>query len=117
MTAIYVKTEKCTLCGHELAPTPERAFVENGKYYCKPTCFMHRNDNKKKLEKKEKCASLKKRTLVYKDGKLFGEYASRKEAAEACGLTQNTIGKSMRTGKPAGGFVFKRKEKEQCEKD
>ena len=77
---------------------------------------MHRNDGKAKRDNKHK--TLKKPTLLYKDGKLVGEYPSVKEAAKACGLGVETVRKSLQTGHPTRwGQLFKYKEKEQCEKD
>ncbi len=110
MTPVYVKTEKCTLCGHELAPTPEWAFVESGKYYCKPTCFMHRNDKKK--VKEGAWQSLKKPVLHYNaKGEVINEYPSVAEAAEACGFERKTVTKYLRLNKRTGnGEYFRYKE-------
>ena len=92
-------------------PTAEYAFVENGKYYCKPTCFMHRNDKKK--AKEGAWQSLKKPVLHYNaNGELKAEYPGVAEAAEACGFERKTVSKYLRLNKRTGnGEYFKYKER------
>lgn len=42
-----MKTAICEKCGKEFFPTPYHRFRDGGKYYCKWTCYNHRNDSTK----------------------------------------------------------------------
>jgi RNase P subunit RPR2 len=42
-----MKTAICEKCGKELFPTFNYRFKDGGKYYCKWTCYNHRNDHTK----------------------------------------------------------------------
>ena len=35
---------KCEKCGKVFFPTPQHIFKDGKKYYCKWTCYNHRND-------------------------------------------------------------------------
>lgn len=34
----------CAKCGKRFIPAPEHIFKAGSKYYCKWTCYLHRND-------------------------------------------------------------------------
>lgn len=40
----YIKTVICKKCGQEFVPAPLHRFKVGGKYYCKWTCYNHRDD-------------------------------------------------------------------------
>ena len=42
-----LKTVICAKCGKEFVPAPEHVFKCYRKYYCKWTCYNHRNDKTK----------------------------------------------------------------------
>lgn len=43
------RTVICEKCGKEFIPAPQHIFKSNGKYYCKWTCYNHRNDEPKEV--------------------------------------------------------------------
>ena len=49
-----IRTVICEKCGQEFIPAPFHRFKEGSKYYCKWTCFNHRNDEKKEVKENEK---------------------------------------------------------------
>lgn len=59
--------KKCANCGKNFIPAPYHAFKKNEKYYCKYTCYIHRNDGLK----------FKKRGIAY---------AKTESDQEACGI-------------------------------
>lgn len=40
----YFRLVKCKKCGKEFAPTAQYRFKDGAKFYCKWTCYNHRND-------------------------------------------------------------------------
>lgn len=40
----YIRTVICPKCGKEFVPAPFHVYKDGSKYYCKWTCFNHRND-------------------------------------------------------------------------
>ena len=41
-----MRTVICEKCGKEFVPAPYHIYKDEGKYYCKWTCYNHRNDTK-----------------------------------------------------------------------
>ena len=39
-----MKQAECAKCGKTFTPAPYHVFKSNNKYYCKWTCYNHRND-------------------------------------------------------------------------
>lgn len=50
---IGIRTATCRKCGKEFIPAPMHIFKDNGKYYCKWTCYNHRNDKPKEVTENE----------------------------------------------------------------
>lgn len=46
MSEFYMRTAICANCGKEFLPAPYHVFKYNGRYYCKWTCYNHRNITK-----------------------------------------------------------------------
>lgn len=107
---ILVDTKKCAKCGCEFVPAVEHSMREDGRYYCKPTCWMHRREVKKR--KQGAWASLKKPVLHYNaSGEVIAEYPSAKEATEALNLGKKTIFTLLKKGNPRrNGDYFRYKE-------
>ena len=49
----YIRVVKCKKCGKEFIPTPLYVFKDGAKYYCKWTCFNHRNDKPEEVKENE----------------------------------------------------------------
>jgi hypothetical protein len=43
---VFIRTVKCAKCGREFIPAPQHVFRAEWKWYCKWTCYNHRNDTK-----------------------------------------------------------------------
>lgn len=43
----------CAKCGKSFIPAPEHIFKCGSKYYCKWTCYLHRNDSEVKKKDDE----------------------------------------------------------------
>lgn len=54
MKDIIIKEKVCATCGKTFIPAPQHIFVKNHKWYCKWTCYNHRNDKKPEKLKGEK---------------------------------------------------------------
>ena len=44
-----MRTVICEKCGKEFVPAPYHIYKDEGKYYCKWTCYNHRNDTKEEI--------------------------------------------------------------------
>ena len=96
---------KCAYCGKMFIKAPQHSLVDGKNAYCKPTCFLHRNDGKKKP-----CGRGRKgrRVAQYtKDGELVKAYNGANEAAESFWCVAKTIRDYIYQGKPYGGFLWK----------
>ncbi len=51
MSECFIKTAICAKCGREFIPAPQHIFRDSRNWYCKWTCYNHRND--KTNDKKE----------------------------------------------------------------
>lgn len=79
MNEVFMES-KCATCGKVFIKAPEHALVDGTKAYCKPTCFLHRHDNKKKG-----CGVGRKAKRVAKvndDGEIIEVYDSAKAVSE-----------------------------------
>ena len=47
MNESYIRMVICAKCGREFIPAPLHIFKAGGKYYCKWTCYNHRDDKQK----------------------------------------------------------------------
>lgn len=50
---IGIKTVICKKCGREFIPAPMHIFKDRHKYYCKWTCYNHRNDKTEEVKEDE----------------------------------------------------------------
>lgn len=50
---IGIRTAICEKCGQEFIPAPMHRFKVGGKYYCKWTCYNHRNDEPEEVKENE----------------------------------------------------------------
>lgn len=44
---------KCAKCGKTFLAAPEHVFKKNHKWYCKWTCYKHRNDPEEQNEEED----------------------------------------------------------------
>lgn len=92
---------KCQKCGRIFCPAPQHVFTENKRYWCKPTCWLHRNDGKKADSKKAKIVEMT--TL---DGKEKHVFTSALEAAEYTGFRAPAIRDACRLKKAFNGYLW-----------
>ena len=50
---IGMRTVVCQKCGKEFTPAPMHIFKVGRKYYCKWTCYNHRNDKPEEVTENE----------------------------------------------------------------
>lgn len=50
---IGIRTAICKKCGKEFVPAPMHRFRVGRNFYCKWTCYNHRNDEQKEVNKNE----------------------------------------------------------------
>lgn len=79
----------CPKCGKEFFPYPNHAYTANGKRYCCWTCYLHRNEKKKRKNYKV----VEQYTL---DGKFVRSFDSVNKAAEFMGCCPTTISEACR---------------------
>ena len=105
-----MKTQFCRKCGKEFVPAPEHRFVDSfGRYYCKWTCYNHRDECKTVKPKREKIRPVE---LCDSNGNVLKTFASANEAAEITGFTAPYIRDACRTGTKYHDFLWKYKSKE-----
>jgi hypothetical protein len=49
----YMRSAKCKKCGKEFIPAPYHIYRDGSKYYCKWTCYNHRNDKPEEVKENE----------------------------------------------------------------
>lgn len=49
----YIRTVKCAKCGKVFVPAPFHVYRVESKYYCKWTCYNHRNDKPEEVKENE----------------------------------------------------------------
>ena len=97
-----MREEKCQKCGKIFCPAPEHVFVENGKFWCKPTCWLHRHDGKPKVDgRKAKIVE-----MSSLNGKQRTVFTSALEAAEYTGFSVSKIRDACRLQKPFNGYLW-----------
>lgn len=52
-TITGIRTVICGKCGQTFILAPMHRFKDGNKYYCKWTCYNHRNDKPKEVEENE----------------------------------------------------------------
>ena len=95
----------CAHCGKSFLPAPQHAMKDGRGLYCKPTCWLHRNDGVKKP-----CGSGRKASKVAqytKDGDLVKVYDSAKEIERILGYDAKSIRAYIYKKSPYKGFVWK----------
>ena len=98
-----MKEVKCPQCGKNHIPAAQHAMTENGKFWCKPTCWIHRNDGKKKVDgRKAKIVE-----MSSLNGKQKTVFTSALEAAEYTGFSASKIRDACRLQKPFNGYLWK----------
>lgn len=92
--------ETCAYCGRTFIPASHHALKDEYGKYCKPTCFLHRKDNRH-----NPCEKL---VVQYnKDGNAIRQFKSATAAALFVGTDPKTISKACRTGATHGGYIWK----------
>lgn len=99
---------KCPKCGKNFIPAPFHVYritKKNGYiFYCSWTCYLHRNDKKKKGYHYKHVEQLT------PEGKLVQTIIGTAEAAALIDGTQGGISKACKTGKIYKGFLWRYKE-------
>lgn len=91
---------KCRYCGRTFVPAPYHALKDTNGVYCKPTCFLHRDElNKRK----------KKRVLAFR-GDEVEVFKSASDAAMKLGSDPKVIRKACRNGEKHKGYTWKYEE-------
>jgi hypothetical protein len=90
-------------------PAPEHALKDNRGVYCKPTCFLHRDD--KKTEGKGRTA--RKVEQYTREGEYIKTYDSAKQAAIETGYFYPALAKAVRHNEVYHGYLWRYIEKER----
>lgn len=86
-------------------PAPQHELKDGKGLYCKPTCYLHRNDGRKKP-----CGSGRKASKISKcteRGEVVKVYESVKEAERLDGYNEKSLRKSLSAGITYKGFIWK----------
>ena len=95
----------CPRCGARFRTAPQHAMVDERGAYCKPTCWIHRDDDVKKP-----CGSGRKASKVAlcdKDGQVLKVYDSAKEVERIYGYDAKILRACISKGTPYRGFMWK----------
>lgn len=99
---------KCPKCGKMFIPAPQHAHVDNKGFYCKPTCWLHRNDG---VRDKRRYNGKKRVIQLGLDGEAITIFESAHDAAEAVGGIYQSVAKACREGVKCYGYLWKYEER------
>lgn len=99
---------KCPRCGKVFIPAPQHAHVDSRGAYCKPTCWLHRDDGVRDGRRYTGKKRVVQRTV---DGKVVEVFESLHDAAEAIGGNSHNIGKACREGNRSYGYYWSYEER------
>ena len=94
---------RCPHCGRMHIPAPQHAMVDSRGAYCKPTCWLHRNDNVRDKRRYNGKKRVIQRTL---DGVIVKVFESAHDAAEAVGGIYQSVAKACREGVKCYGYYW-----------
>ena len=97
--------KKCVKCGKMFIPASQHALVDSRGAYCKPTCWIHRDDDRTDGRKVGRCTYAVKQYT--REGELVATYDSAAMAGDAMGCVPSTIAEACRSGRPYHGFLWK----------
>lgn len=90
----------CRYCGKKFPPAPQHSLKDTYGYYCKPTCFLHRDELKKR----------KARRVIAMCGDRVETFKSATDAANQFGTSQKIIRNACRNGEKYRGKLWKYEE-------
>lgn len=97
MNAWFVIAEaKCRYCGRVFVPAPYHALKDSNGLYCKPTCFLHREELYEK----------KKKAVIAVRGDEIKRFKSVREASDTFDSDPKTIRRACKTGERHKGYVW-----------
>ena len=96
-----LEEKKCPLCGKKFVPAPQHALRDARGFYCKPTCFLHRDELHVRKRKKVR---------MYKGEEFVKEFNSATAAAHHFNTNPKCIGTACRQGTTYRGYTFKYEE-------
>lgn len=95
-----ISEAKCRYCGRMFVPASHHALRDTYGLYCKPTCFLHRDEvNKRKTKKVEQI----------KNGEVVKVHASAVEAAMQFYCDPKLIRYAIKDGTTYRGFIWRYK--------
>ena len=94
---------RCKTCGRLFILAPEHAFRDNRGAYCKPTCWLHRNDKKTKSKGRP---TLKVEQYT-KEGVLLKTYESTKQASSETGFYYQSLARACRHRELYRGYLWR----------
>ena len=93
----------CPRCGRRFIPAPQHVFVDNRGAYCKPTCWLHRNDG---IEDKRKCKGQK--VAQYNlDGTIIKTFDTLAEAGRSLNCAAQSISYACRHNEEYRGYKWR----------
>jgi len=95
-----ISEAKCRYCGRTFVPAPHHALKDTNGLYCKPTCFLHRDE----LHKRKK-----KRVLAFR-GDEVEIFKSATDAANQFGTDAKVIRNACHNGEKYRGYTWKYEE-------
>ena len=95
---------KCPKCGKIFIPAAQHRYKIGDTYWCKWTCYLHRDDNEN--------TSRARKIEVYDEwGDLLRTFNSAKEVDEQLGYPEHGVMDACRLGTKYKGFYWRYKEK------
>lgn len=94
-------TKICRYCGKEFVPAPQHALRDTYGFYCKPTCFLHRDELKKKRGK---------RVQMYRGDELLEVFKTSTAAAQWVAGEPKLVRDACRRGTKYKGYSWKYEE-------
>jgi hypothetical protein len=101
-----LREEICPKCGKLFIPAPEHIFREDGRSWCKWTCWNHRREKPKRVGGKVATSV----EMISLSGEKSIIFTSAKEAADCMGFRANGIRDACREKTPYMGYLWEYKD-------
>ena len=101
-----MKEAYCPRCGKYHIATPQHIYRDEKGLYCSWTCYLHKDDRKKKSSKNNKNKSVE---LLSQSGTLLKEFSSATDAAKETGFDCKCIQLACRDQSVYRGYLWRYK--------
>lgn len=92
----------CAKCGKVFIPAYYHIYKDSTKIYCSWTCYIHKDDDKKKITRKNKRVEL----WNMSGSEVLRVFKNAEDASRETGYNAEEIREACRTGEAYRGFIW-----------